>query len=179
MQRTVAEFAASEPPRRMAGIARHQRQRSPASAVTFGPAFVDDADNAQRHAAAFELQSVGLVPLLDDLAHRIGQRRDIVGRIGNAREPVGVQLQPVLHGGGQVARALHVLGVRLEDRGAVLAHRLGGGADGGGFLLRRGERKPGGGGAGALAHVADEVVEIIGHIKSTRLFLSMSALRGA
>ena len=43
---------ASDPPRRMAALPDF-RHSAAASAVTFGRAFVDDADDAQRHARIF------------------------------------------------------------------------------------------------------------------------------
>ena len=68
------EFSESEPPRRITGLPA-LRQSAPASAVTFGPALIDDADHAERRAHALDMQAVRPVPFGDHLADRIAQVR--------------------------------------------------------------------------------------------------------
>ena len=56
------EWKLSEPPRRIAALPAC-RQSPPASAVTLGRDFVDDADDAERHAHARDVEAVGPRPV--------------------------------------------------------------------------------------------------------------------
>ena len=93
-----------------AGVGRH-----------VGPALVDDADHAQRHAHALDSEAIGARPLGDHGADRIGQRGDLLEPLGHGLDALGVEHQPVeercrplgLAGGGQVAR------VGLDDGGGL------------------------------------------------------------
>ena len=56
----------------------HLRHRPAASTVTFGRDFVDDAEDAERHAHLADLDAGRAVFQVGDLADRIGQRRDLL-----------------------------------------------------------------------------------------------------
>ena len=97
----------------------------PASAVTFGRDFVDDADDAERHAHARDVEAVGPRPARQLGADRIGQAR-------RRLEPCGHRLDALARRAAAgrasradrpcAARAGHVLGVGGEDRGRGRAH---------------------------------------------------------
>ena len=71
------------------------RHSAPASAVTFGPALVDDADDAERHAHATDAQPVRARPFGDDSADRIRRAaRSLPARAPSPRRGF-VQLEPI------------------------------------------------------------------------------------
>ena len=90
-------------------VARHVRAR-----------LVDDRDDAERHAHPADAQPVRAHGHPGDLADRVGQRGDLAQPLGDGREPLRVEPQPVLHRRREPAplRLGEVPGVRLEHRAA-------------------------------------------------------------
>ena len=91
------------------GVAGLQAQRA-RIAGHVGPALVDDADDAERHAHARDVEAVGPRPLRDGGADGIGQRGDVLDAARHGLDALLVERQPVEHGAGQAlgARRLHV-----------------------------------------------------------------------
>ena len=84
--RMVAIGAAAQD-RRVAGLeAQRARIRRHVRA-----ALVDDADDAQRHAHALDLQAVRPRPLRQHRADGIGQRRDLLEALGHGLDALGVE----------------------------------------------------------------------------------------
>ena len=113
-------------PAQQAGIAGHQAQGSGIGRHA-RPAFIDDADDAQRHPHALELQAIGLAPARDHRAHRIckaGNRRDTAG---NRRDTAGIQRQPIdqcrRHSGRFCRR--HIGGIGAEQLFTAGPDRIG------------------------------------------------------
>ena len=95
------------------GIAGLQAQRT-GIAGHVGPALVDDADDAQRHAHARDVEAVGPRPLRDRGADRIGQRGDLFDAARHALDALCVERQAIEHGARQAlgARGIHVARIR-------------------------------------------------------------------
>ena len=84
------------------GIAGHVR-----------PALVDDADHAQRHAHARDVEAVGTRPLRDGGADGIGQRGYVLDSPCHALDSSSIEREAIEHGAGQAlgARRLQILRV--------------------------------------------------------------------
>ena len=91
------------------------------------PRLVDDRDHAERHPDLLHPQAACEHALLDHLAHRVRQRRDVPHPRGHGRHPLLVERQPIAEGVVEPRSALvgEVRGVRLEDLVAALAEQLG------------------------------------------------------
>ena len=76
-----------------------------------GPALVDDADHAERHAHARDVEAIGTRPLRHDGADGIGQRGDILDAARHGLDARVVEREAIEHGGGQPlgTRRLQVL----------------------------------------------------------------------
>ncbi len=66
-----------------------------------GAAFVDDADGADGDADLLDADAVGAVPVIEDLADRIGKGGDVFQGGGDGFESRLVEPQAVEHGGGE------------------------------------------------------------------------------
>ena len=108
-----------------------------------GPALVDDADDAERHAHALDRHAVRPRPALGDLADRIGEVADHLDAVGHGGDALVVEREPVEEGGvGAVALGLgHVLGIGGEDLGLACADGLGDGGERLVLLRRRRQRQ--------------------------------------
>ena len=120
-----------------------------------GPALVDHAEHAQRHAHAPDADAAGLALQLADLADRVGHRGDLLAAFGHGVDDLRRELQPVEQRRGQAggARGLQVLGIGLLQRRRVRAQPRGQAAQR--IVLRRGGGRRHGGRRGARgdAHV--------------------------
>ena len=107
------ECALSEPPRRMAALPDF-RHSAPGIAGHVGPALIDDADDAERHAHARDVEAVGPRPLRDRGADGIGQRGYVLDSARHALDAISIQREAIEHRARQAlgARRLHVAGVR-------------------------------------------------------------------
>ena len=103
------ECTLSEPPRRMAALPDFRHKRT-GIAGHVGPALVDDADDAERHAHARDVEAVGPRPLRDDGADGIGQRGDFLDSACHRLDAISIEREAIEHGAGQAlgARRLHV-----------------------------------------------------------------------
>ena len=113
------------PAAQQCGIARtHAERRSIGGHV--GPAFVDDADQADRHAHATELEAIGTLAAVDHLAHRIGQAGNRFDAARHCLEPRFVEPQTIEHRARQAAffARRKILGIGSKNGGAVVAQRL-------------------------------------------------------
>ena len=72
------------------GVAGLQAQRAGISGDV-GTAFVDDADDADRHAHALEFETIGPRPLCEHGADGIGKRGDVVKALRHAVDALLVQ----------------------------------------------------------------------------------------
>ena len=70
------------------GIDRHIR-----------PTFINDADDAQGNTHSLEPETVGLLPLRQDRADRVGLRRNGIDPSGDRRDPIRVERQAIEHRG--------------------------------------------------------------------------------
>ncbi len=114
------------------GVARLQAQRGGVGGdVRAG--FVDDADDAERHAHPADLDAGGPELEVGHLADRIGQLGDLFDAFGHAVNAFFRKRQAVEHGGFQPggARGGEILLVGGDQRGLVAA-------DGGGDVQQRG-----------------------------------------
>ena len=84
-------LAAAAQDRRVAGL---QAQRARVRGHV-GPALVDDADDAERHAHALDAQAVRARPLRDDGADRIRQRGDVLDAARHGLDARLVEREPV------------------------------------------------------------------------------------
>jgi hypothetical protein len=130
-------------------------------------ALVDDADDAERHSHALDKQPIRPRPLRDHSANGIGQRDDILDALRHRLDTFVVEQEAIDHGAGQVAllSGPHVLGVRCENRRAIVAQRPGRGAQGGVFRggRRLGERaRRDDRGASQVVHEAGNIGNFIG-----------------
>ena len=90
-ERRVEAFRAGAQDRRVAGL---DGQRAGVGRHV-GAAFVDDADDAERHAHALEAQAVGPRPFGQHRADRIGQLGDLLDALGHRFDARLVEQQPV------------------------------------------------------------------------------------
>ena len=118
---------------------------------------VDHPDDPHRHPDLPDLEAVGQGRAPDHLADRVGQGGDVAERLGDGRDPWGVEAEPVLEALGHplLAAPGEVARVGGDDL-------LGGAVEGvgedveGGVLLGTGEEgEAAGGGAGGLGDDAD------------------------
>jgi hypothetical protein len=88
---------------------------------------VDDGDDPHRDEHLLEPDPIRQRALLDDLADRVGQGRDVAHVARDSDEPLLGELEPVEQRGGEPALAtgLHVALVRLEDLGRAVRERVG------------------------------------------------------
>ena len=93
------------------------RQSAAASAVTLGRDFVDDADHAERHAHARNLQAVRPCPRRRHLPDRIGEHRDRAQAFGHRCDARRIEHQSVEESLVAVlaARRLEVLHIGVND----------------------------------------------------------------
>ena len=111
----------SEPPRRIAALPAF-RHSAPASAVTFGPALVDDADDAERHAHALDGHAVRPRPAFGHGADRVLERgapprcRPPWPRPARHRAPAGRGRPPL---SPAAARLGHILGIGGQNGGLL------------------------------------------------------------
>ena len=108
------------------GVAGLQRQAEGVDGDV-GPALVDHADHAERHALLADLQTIGQRAAAQHLADRIGQPSDLAQSGGDAVDPLRVEGQPVEHGLGRAGGPgdVEVLGVRGQDLVHPGEHRVG------------------------------------------------------
>ena len=125
-ERRVEAFRASAQYRRVAGfdgqragVGRHVRA-----------AFVDDADDAERHAHALKAQTVGPYPFGQHRTDRIGQLGDLPDAVGDPFDARLVEQQPVdeCRRPPGSTRGFEILGVGGEDRRRRFTQCLGRGA---------------------------------------------------
>ena len=130
-------------------VARLQAQPAGVSGDV-GPRFVDHADDPQGHPYTRYVEAVGAPPLGQHLAHRIGQRRDLLEAPRHGLDTALVEPETVKHGPGEplVARRRHVGPVGGEDITLYLLERLGGGQERPVLGLAGCHRQGGGGGLG-------------------------------
>jgi hypothetical protein len=88
---------------------------------------VDHGDDAHGDEHLLEPDAVGQRALVDHVAHRVRQGRDVAHVARDRREPVLGQLKPVEQRRGEPALAarLHVTLVRLEDLGGAVGEGAG------------------------------------------------------
>ena len=130
-----------------------------------GARLVDDADHADGHAHAADLQAIGTRGFVEQFADGIGQRGDLADALGELLEAGLIESEAVDLGGGQA------VGFGLGEVELVGLHeRGGGGRQQVGQLEQRGVFHGGRGrgeherrGAGALGNRGDELSEIGGH----------------
>ena len=97
-------------------VARLQAQRGGVDGDV-RPRLVDDGDDAERDAHLAHVEAVGQALAVDDLADRVGQRRDRAHAVGHRLHARRVEREAVEQRGVEPARAarLHVARVGLED----------------------------------------------------------------
>ena len=122
-QRRVEAFRSGAQDRRVAGL---HRQRAGVGGHV-GPAFVDDADDAERHAHALKAQAVRPRPFGQHRAHRIGQRGNLLDALGGRCDARLVEQQTIDERGRPSggARGFHVLGIGGEDGRCRPTQRIG------------------------------------------------------
>ena len=76
------------------GVARFDAKRRRVGGH-IGPGLVNDCDHAERDARSFHLQTVRPAPRLDDLAHRIGERRHVPQSFGHRLNASGIERDAV------------------------------------------------------------------------------------
>ena len=139
-----------------------------------GPAFENDADDAQRRRNPLDDEAIWPCPGGEHAADRIGQGGDILQRPGNVLDASGVQRAAVEEGGDDAA-LLHggdIDGIGLENVGFAGTNLCRHGVQRRGLLLGRGAGETAGGGTGAPADVGHQVVNgnvsQCGHVQSPR-----------
>ena len=118
--------------RRRGGAAQHDRvaglqaQRGGVDGDV-RPRLVDDGDDAERHAHLAHVEPVGEPVAVDHLADGVGQRGDRPHRVGDRRDPRGIEREPVHQRVGEpgLAPGLEVARVGLEDLRRALLERVG------------------------------------------------------
>ena len=130
------------------GVARLQAQPG-GVAGHVGTVLVDDADDPEGHPDPRDPQAVGADPAVDHLADRVGQGGHGPEAGGHARDPAGVEPEPVERGGVGSAASRPGPGRRRWRRAArrPLLDEVGGAAQG---LVPGGRRRPGQHAAGRL-----------------------------
>ena len=93
-----------------------------------GPRFIDHADDAERHSHPRYIEAVGTIPPGQHLAHRIGQRRDLLEAPRHRFDTSRIQLEAFEHGLAEplVPSRRHVGLIGGEDGALRLPERLGG-----------------------------------------------------
>ena len=106
------ECTLSEPPRRMAALPDFRHKRA-GVAGHVRPALVDDADDAERHAHARDVEAIGPRPLRDGGADGIRQRGDVFDAARHAVDARVIEREAIEHGARQTlgARRVHVAGI--------------------------------------------------------------------
>jgi hypothetical protein len=97
-----------------------------------GTRFIDDADHPQRHAHLADLDAARSSAQAVDLAHRIGQRRDLMKPFDHRLQARLIQRQAIEQRGIEAvfATTLEVTGIRRQDCLAGLVQALGHGQQG-------------------------------------------------
>ena len=148
-QRRVEAFRSGAQDRRVAGL---HRQRAGVGGHV-GPAFVDDADDAERHAHALKAQAVRPRPFGQHRADGIGQRGNLLDALGGRFDARLVEQQTIDERGRPSggARGFQVLGIGGEDGRCRPTQRIGSRAQRLRLRLRRrqGQRMRRGAGAPA------------------------------
>jgi hypothetical protein len=141
------------------GIARHQAQRACVGG-DIGATFINDADDAQRHADAFQHQPVGPFSPVNDRACGVRQAGNRFNARRNAFQTHFIQRQPVKHCSCQtvILTRCQIDGIGRKDRWTL--HTNGGRRTTQSlcFVSRRGTRHDAGGGACARSHVGNQGV---------------------
>ena len=108
------------------GVARTQPQGRGIGRY-IGPAFVNDAQHANRHADARHLQTIGLRAAVDNLADGVRQHSNLCHRRSHGRDARVVEFQAIKHRGGQasIGPCRQVDGIGREDIGRLVAQSLG------------------------------------------------------
>ncbi len=96
-----------------------------------GAALINDADHAERHADARDLEAVRAAPRRDDFANRVGKSRNLVQPARHRLDARVVQREAIHEGlrAACVARRFPVGGVHAEDVLSAGAQSGGGGAE--------------------------------------------------
>ena len=91
------------------------------------PRLVYHGDHTERHAHLLRGEPVGQPEPVDDLAHRVGQRRDRPHAVGHPPDPLGVEREAVQQRRRKPGRAprVHVARVCVQDVGRPLLERVG------------------------------------------------------
>ena len=91
------------------------------------PRLVHHGDHTERHAHLLRGEPVGQPEPVDDLAHRVGQRRDRPHAVGHPPDPLGVEREAVQQRRRKPGRAprVHVARVCVQDVGRPLLERVG------------------------------------------------------
>ena len=98
------------------GVAGFERQPERVDGHV-GPAFVDDADHAERNPLLTQLQAIGQRASAHQFADRVGQAGDLTQPVGDAVDALRVEGEPVEHGGrgSGCAGGVQVFGVGGQD----------------------------------------------------------------
>ena len=89
----MLECSASLPPRKHDGVAALDAQTRRIDG-DIGPGFVNEEDDAQRHADLLNLQTVGPNAAVKHAANRIGQGRHLPQTVGGGANTLDCQTQP-------------------------------------------------------------------------------------
>ena len=121
-------------------------------------AFIDDADDAERHAHALDGHAVRPRPGFSDSSDRVLERRNRIDCRGDRLDALGIECEPVEksagHAGG--ARLGDILGIGGEDARRLSPHRLCHGRERPIFLSCWGERQSAGSGSRRLTDFTHE-----------------------
>jgi hypothetical protein len=92
-----------------------------------GPGLVNDADDAQGYAHLADLDARGATLDVADLAHRVGQRGDLLQALGHGFDPLGGERQAVDQGCIQAfgSGGLQVLAVGFQQLRLAIAYGAG------------------------------------------------------
>ncbi len=127
-----------------------------------GAAFIDDADDAERHADALDFHAVRPLPGGRDRADGIGEVGDDLEPGRDGRDPLFIEREPVekRRRSARLARLSEVLGIGGEDRGGAAAQRLRHAPERVILFGRRRERQTARGGPRLRPHVAHHCGEV-------------------
>jgi hypothetical protein len=129
------------------------------------PALVNDADDAERHAHARDLEAVRPLPLRDDLPDGIVERRYGLEARSSRLDAFVVERQSIDHRGGQAARlgVGDILGVGGEHRGSRLAQLARSVLEDAAFHGGRCLRQHGGSRARSAAELEHALAQVVGN----------------